>query len=153
MLSKRAVLLPKPTIQGSKAFVFINGHPHHLLAISNMKDRNPVKQEFRGRLRCNLKSERRLVGWLFWVLRSFETIFQSISGRLPERGRKRREKIDGSKNAQTTPTRTHCKRRRPLPYYQPNQKDAPALEVYPAPSHHPTSPLKDEIKTEDKIRK
>ena len=33
-----------------------------------------------------------LVGWLFWVLRPFETVFQSISGRLPKRGRKRREK-------------------------------------------------------------
>ena len=79
-------------------------------------------------------------GWLFWVERSFETIFQSISGRLPKRERKRRETIDESKNVQTTPTRTHCKRSRPLPYYQPNKKDAPALEVYPAPSHHPTTP-------------
>ena len=33
-----------------------------------------------------------LVGW-FGVKRSFETVFQSISGRLPKRGRKRREKI------------------------------------------------------------
>ena len=32
------------------------------------------------------------VGWLFWVLRPFETVFQSISGRLPKRGGKRREK-------------------------------------------------------------
>ena len=32
-----------------------------------------------------------LVDWLFWVLRPFETVFQSISGRLPERGRKRRK--------------------------------------------------------------
>lgn len=36
-----------------------------------------------------------LVGWLFWVIQSFETVFLSISGRLPRRGRKspRREKI------------------------------------------------------------
>ena len=33
----------------------------------------------------------RLVGWLFWVKRPFETIFQSISSRLPKRGRKRRK--------------------------------------------------------------
>ena len=33
-------------------------------------------------------------GWLFWVKRSFETVFQSISGRLPNRGRKRRERIE-----------------------------------------------------------
>ena len=32
-----------------------------------------------------------LVGWLFWAKRPFETIFQSISGRLPKRGRKRRK--------------------------------------------------------------
>ena len=62
----------------------------------------------------------RLVGWLVWVERTFETVFQSISGRLPERGRKRRESIDESKNVQTTPTRTFCKRSRPLPYCNPN---------------------------------
>ena len=60
-----------------------------------------------------------LVGW-FWVKRPFETVFQSISGRLPQRGRKRKERIDESKNVQTTPTRTYCKRSRPLPYCNPN---------------------------------
>ena len=48
-------------------------------------------------------------GWLFWVLRPFETIFQSISGHFPQRGRKRRDGIDEIKNVQTTPTRTYCK--------------------------------------------
>ena len=48
--------------------------------------------------------------------------------------------IGERKNVQTTPTRTHCKHSRPLPYYNPNKQDAPALEVYPAPSHHPTTP-------------
>ena len=43
-----------------------------------------------------------LVGWLV-VLGPFETVFQSISRHLPERGRKRKEKIDESKNVQTTP--------------------------------------------------
>ena len=47
-------------------------------------------------------------------------MFQTISSRLPERGRKRREKIEVSKNVQTTPTRTYCKRYRSLPYYHPN---------------------------------
>ena len=42
-----------------------------------------------------------LVGWLLWVQRPFETVFQSISGRLPERGKKRREKIEESKHFQT----------------------------------------------------
>ena len=36
-------------------------------------------------------------GWLFWVSRPFETVFQSKSGRLPERGRKKREMIDERK--------------------------------------------------------
>ena len=36
-------------------------------------------------------------GWLFWVNRPFETVFQSISGRLSVRGRKRREKIEENK--------------------------------------------------------
>ena len=38
----------------------------------------------------------------------------------PNTLRKRREKIEESKNVQTTPTRTYCKRNRPLPYYHPN---------------------------------
>ena len=29
-----------------------------------------------------------LVGWLFWVKRPFEAVFQSISDRLPMRGEK-----------------------------------------------------------------
>ena len=62
-----------------------------------------------------------LVGWLVVLgLTAFETVFQSISSRLPKRGRKRRERIDESKNVQTTPTRTYYKRSRPLPYCNPN---------------------------------
>ena len=79
-------------------------------------------------------------GWLvgcFGFEWPFETVFRSILGRLPKRGRKKREIIDERKNVQTTPTRTYCKRSRPLPYSNPNKQDAPALEVYPAPSHHP----------------
>ena len=33
----------------------------------------------------------RFDGWLFWAKRPFETVFQSISGRLPERGREKRD--------------------------------------------------------------
>ena len=62
------------------------------------------------------------VGWLFWAKRLFETVFQSISGRLPERGRKKREMIDKRKNVQTTPTRTYCKCSRPLPYCNTNYR-------------------------------
>ena len=60
-----------------------------------------------------------LVGW-FGVQRPFETVFQSISGRLPKRGRKRKERIDESKKVHTTPTRTYCNHSRPLPYCNPN---------------------------------
>ena len=56
-----------------------------------------------------------LVGWLFWASRPFETVFQSISGRLPEGGRKQRAMIAESKNVHTAPTRNYCKRSRPLP--------------------------------------
>ena len=35
-------------------------------------------------------------------------------------GRQRRERIDESKSVQTTPTRTYCKRSRPLPYCNQN---------------------------------
>ena len=62
-------------------------------------------------------------GWLFWGLTALETVFQSISGCLPERDRERerREMIDKRKMSKTTHTRTYCKRNRPLPYYYPNQ--------------------------------
>ena len=50
----------------------------------------------------NFKPKLTEVGW-FWVQRPFEAVFQSISGPLPKRGRKRKERIDESKNVQTTP--------------------------------------------------
>ena len=56
--------------------------------------------------------------WL--VVLGLAALWDSISvyiGRLPERGR---ERIEESKNVQTFPTRTYCKRNRPLPYYHPN---------------------------------
>ena len=40
-----------------------------------------------------------LAGWLFWAQWPFQTVFQSISGRLPERGRKKREMIDERKKS------------------------------------------------------
>ena len=40
-------------------------------------------------------SKAETIGWLVvFGLTAFETVFQSISGRLPERGRKKREVID-----------------------------------------------------------
>ena len=45
---------------------------------------------------CDLENEVNLIiGWLVVLgLTAFETVFQSISGRLPKRERKRRERID-----------------------------------------------------------
>ena len=65
----------------------------------------------------------RSFGWLvvLGLTALWDSIYiVSISGHLPKRGRKRRERIKESKNVQTTPTRTYCKRSRPLPYYYPN---------------------------------
>ena len=45
----------------------------------------------------NLNVLRWLVGCLFWAKRPFETVYQSISDRLRERGGKKSEKIDERK--------------------------------------------------------
>ena len=62
--------------------------------------------------------------WIWFVgfcgaQRPFETYF-SLYRAVSKRGRKKGEKKDELKNDQTTPTRTYCKRNRPLPYYYPN---------------------------------
>ena len=93
-------------------------------------------------LLSNLEPQRGMVGWcygagytssagasynldyLVWFgcfgfngpLRQYFSLYRATSQREGERG----EKIAESKNVQTTPTRTYCKRNRPLPYYQPN---------------------------------
>ena len=46
-------------------------------------------------------------------LKQYFSLYRAVS---QKRGRKRRERIDESKNVRTTPTRTYCKRSRPLPY-------------------------------------
>ena len=64
---------------------------------------------------CNFAWRFKLFCWLFWAQQPFETVFQSISGSLPERGRKKREMIVERKNVQTTPTCSYCKCRSPFP--------------------------------------
>ena len=44
-------------------------------------------------------------------LRQYLSLYRAVSQREGER----RERIDKSKNVQTTPIRTYCKRNRPLP--------------------------------------
>ena len=61
------------------------------------------------------------VGWLVGFgfngpLRQYFSLYRAVSQREGERG----ERIDESKNVQTTPTRTYCKRNRPLPYCNQN---------------------------------
>ena len=86
-------------------------------------------------------------GWLFLGLTALrDSISVYIGPSPPEKGRKKREMIDERKNVQTAPTRTYCKRSRALPYSHPNKWDALALEVYPAPSHHPTTPYRTPIR-------
>ena len=61
-------------------------------------------------------------GWLVGCfgfngpLRQYFSLYRAVSQREGERG----ERIDESKNIQTTPTRTYCKRNMPLPYCNPN---------------------------------
>ena len=49
-------------------------------------------------------------------LRQYFSLYRVV----PQREGEREERIEESKNVQTTPTRTYCKRNRPLPYYHPN---------------------------------
>ena len=65
-----------------------------------------------------------IVGWLVGCfgfngpLRQYFSLYQAVSQREGERG----ERIDESKNVQTTPTRTYCKCSKPLPYFNPNRR-------------------------------
>ena len=63
------------------------------------------------------------IGWIWLVgfgfngpLRQYFSLYRAVSQREGERG----ERIDESKNVQTTPTRTYCKRNRPLSYCNQN---------------------------------
>ena len=55
------------------------------------------------------------IGWLYWVKQPFETVFQSISGPLPKRGRQGRERIDKSKNSKQPPTAPTASAEGPCP--------------------------------------
>ena len=65
-------------------------------------------------------------GWLVGCVefnghwRQYFILYRAVSQREGDRGGQRRERIDESKNVQTTPTRTYCKRSRPLPYCNQN---------------------------------
>ena len=72
--------------------------------------------------KANIRKKARTEGWLVGCfgfngpLRQYFSLYRAVSQRGGERG----ERIDESKNVQTTPTRTYCKRNRPLPYCYQN---------------------------------
>ena len=69
-------------------------------------------------------------------LRQYFSLYRAVSQREGERG----ERIDESKNVQTIPTRTYCKRNRPLPYCQIKIVGRPGTGSLPrtiAPPDHP----------------
>ena len=81
------------------------------------------------------------VGWLVGCfglngsLRQYFSLYRAVSQREGERG----ERICESKNVQTIPTRTYCKRNRPLPYCNQNCR-TPGTGSLPrtiAPPDHP----------------
>ena len=55
-----------------------------------------------------------LVGWFGFngPMRQYFSLYRAVSQREGER-----KETEENKNVQTTPTRTYCKRNRPLPYY------------------------------------
>ena len=88
--------------------------------------------------KCSL---RWLVGCFLFngPLRQYFSLYLAVSQRKGERKENRRER-----KCPNNPIRTYCKRSRPLPYYNPNQKDAPALkELAEKPSE--TDSIKSQI--------
>ena len=88
----------------------------------------PYRLRFAARPFCSFhrskgRGEKQKIIWLVGCfglngpLRQYFSLYRTVSQR---QGKKRREKIEASKNVQTTLTRTYCKRNRPLPYYHPN---------------------------------
>ena len=79
-----------------------------------------------------------LVHWLVGCfgfngpLRQYFSLYRAVSQREGER----EERIDESKNVQTTPTRTYCKRNRPLPYCYQNCRTPRHLKLT---QHHRTT--------------
>ena len=85
-----------------------------------------------------LEKTEHMVGWLFWFKRPFETVFQSISGRLPERGRKKRERTEQGKMFEQTPPAPTASAKGPFSTII-QIVGRPALEVYSGPSRDPTT--------------
>ena len=73
--------------------------------------RTKQRQYKSKKILCTKTGSKSLVIWIGWLvvlsLMLFEAVFQSILGRLPKRGRKRRERIDqGKMSKQPSPAPT-----------------------------------------------
>ena len=118
----------------------------HIIRRSRCKKENPVSKILfksqKSRFFRIKKIPFKHLSWSFgWLVLGLTTLWDSISVYIPKRGRKKKERIVESKNVQTTPTRTYCRRSRPLPYCNPNCRTPRHWKFYPAPSHHSTTPL------------
>ena len=83
-----------------------------------------------------------LVNWL--VVLGLTALWDSISvyiGPSPREWEKEKKSDRWEKNVQTSPTRAYCKRNRPLPTIIQISRTPRHWNVYPAPSHHRTTPL------------
>ena len=82
------------------------------------------------------------IGWLFWGLTALWDSISVYIGPSPrERGRKKSEMIDERKKMSKQPPPAPTARAvGPRPTLIQISRTYPALEVYPAPSHHPTTP-------------
>ena len=84
-------------------------------------------------------SQKYFLGWLVSCfrfngpLRQYFSLYWAVSQREGERA----EWIDQSENVQTTPTRTYCKRKRPLPYCNRNCRTP---QHWKFTQHHRTTP-------------
>ena len=100
------------------------------------------------------------IGWLVGCfgfngpLRQYFSLYWAVSRREGERG----ERINESKNLQTTPTRTYCKRNRPLPYCNKNCRTPRHYKLTqhhrttrPSPKYHWTMSAQSELSKQSTI--
>ena len=80
----------------------------------------PILKHFRVWLHIIKLFQVLVTGWLFWASWLFETVYQSVSSRLTQRGWKKRDTIGERENGLTTPTCMYCKHSRPLSYFYPD---------------------------------
>ena len=86
--------------------IIVSSEVSHILCNIRLYDYLPTNRNLRNyhMYTCVKNNKNITVGWLVVLdLTAIETVFQSISGRLPERGRKKREMIDERKKTSKQP--------------------------------------------------